>query len=1857
MAYKAGQLLGGIRISKVHENVPLFFERVGMSDPVFIINVWSDNSQQWIECEDDRFIDGLSREQLTEEALSEAIVSAGIGVEDVEDVEDSLQAEEAEEGRESVPEPVKLSEEEQNFIAPIDPWYPTLKEKMDASIAALKLLKDLEADDRLPTKSEKLVLSRYVGFAGDKEVLNSYMGERYERQISESKKAEESGRYFYPSAEVERWGKRHYKNYQAIKAILSDEEFKEAEASVLTSFWTDTTISRKLWEVAEQAGFEGGTIWEPAHGIGNIMSVLPEQYQLNSSIVGHEKNSIAARIAKKLYPQNDIVHGVFQDAEVRDNSVDLVITNVPFSSTAPAGQNTEVKYNLHNYCIAEGLQKLKPGGIMVAITSASTMEKNPEQRNQLASLGVLLGAFRLPNNAFESLSSTEVVSDILVFSKGEQVKRRYPGAFWSTVLPVKVEESERHESVDYNDEVTITEEAFINEYFVKHPGHVLGLHSLRGKMYGNVKNPQYTVQPKKESVAELMDAVLTELPSLSNEVIEANVLSEELDGEYVPAPSNLEQGQFYLDDTSSPLIVDSMEVDRRFRNISAPVPWERTESTTYKFPRGFNATKASKLVCDFVELRDALLESMSADLGGAGDEESQQFRRVLNLKYNTFVESWGYINANPSIYRILSSDFEFYKVCALESVVKNTATGKLDYVAADILNKRTLFPEKKREVKSVRDGLMHSLAKYGTINVGFIAGLLSEDKIGVRRSLLELEDVFLEPISGELVHSMNYLRDDVVSKFSEVEKRIEAQPELEKNRKALEKIQPEKFSYDSISFDLSSNWLDRSLFREFFGRASSRASISYFSQLGRWEVESTSYNFNKEYETDHADGKKILRSALSGVSLRVNVKHSMGNGNTVTKYSPAESKVANRSVERLNADFKEFVAQEDARKVRVENSYNSTFNRTHEAKFDGSFLEFPGLCVYKARDHQADFVARAILDQSGVAGHKVGYGKTLELIMSAMELSRMGIANKPMIVCDNPSYAQFVATAREAYPQARILVSDEVSMNSKNRKVFLNRIMTGSYDFVILPQSHFDLIPVSPSTQMRWMSEELSQLEAAIDAGEGSGGSRHSVRKVQAQKEKMQEKLIALRDKLAKGNDRNTYFEDLGVDFLLIDEIHKYKKSGIVTAFADVKGIDTGRSQRGVNLLMKAGFIQDQRGGRGVIGATGTPITNTMAEAWNVLRLTRPNSLKNYGVTAFDHFITSFCETVTELELNESNNRWRVVERLAKFKNGVPFIRMIREGIDVKMDPIKQVAVPSLVSGQPIMNVVEQTDTVAFKLDMAEWIYNRYESFGSELKEEYSFVPIMLMQAGTSFAIDPRLIDPSLPDQPNSLIDKVVSNALRLYRESADSLGTQAIFADRYNTMSMRALAPLMEMYESNMEQDGPQEIDLGIEYDQGEEPAEEAVSVDGEVELKFNLYDEIKRKCMQGGIPEAEIAIMTNYVKPADRKSLFDRVNSGSVRIVIGSTYNLGTGVNIQQRLVGAHHVDPPRSMTPADLEQRNGRILRQGNRNSEVEVHFYGMKDTAIPGILHRIQRKEKFISQALSGVGVGMEFESPDGGHLEAQKSALISDKRQLRRAELLGEIRDLKQEQEAHVLREGKTKRDLRDAQNFLRGKLASLNDLNPAIKEVVDLVKLDVKDEARVLQVDGKKYIGKKAISEQLKSCIDQWNKVEIPMEESDIKLASIEIDGAKLMVGKLREHAFSREEGRIYFQSIVKGVERERKVSLYNYYYSSVTRLMDAPKVLTKKANETLAEMDESLENAKVQEVQAQERVNRLKEFDAGKLNDAIASLDALEVDMRENPYDRRKKRRNQQKGKTVIDQSDSLRSNSVEQGTKLNLV
>jgi N12 class adenine-specific DNA methylase len=1538
------------------------------------------------------------------------------------------------------------------------------KTKIQANLAAIRLLKTLETEERNATPEEKRALAAYTGWGAFKEAFNDGMADAVESW---------KGRPFYSQqykpAFVTTWEKNYGELHAILKAELSEDEYRAASRSTLNAHYTAAPVIRAMWKMVDRLGFKGGRALEPSAGNGHYIGLQPAGDSADrTQWQAVELDDLSAKMLAKLYPEATVnerlggnegrsMDGLgFERARIPNGSLDLVISNVPFHESGPRKKGFP-NLNLHNFFFAHALDKVKPGGLVAFITSASTMQNNQKQRDFIASKGDLVAAVRMPNNAFKENAGTEVVTDILIFRKPDGTP--FKGQPWRNLVEVgrqtitltqgkdQLADDLRREAKtngtilreylkDGIKAIDVDAPIMVNEYFAANPGNVLGQHSLQGSMY---RGNEYTVTaPSDFDVGEALDRLVSTMPE--------NVM-----------------GQQEAAGTNSALADRS---DRPFSFIERDGKvYEVQDDGTMLEPDWVTNPAMVKTFRSWLRVREAARALIQAEnSAGTEDTDLDPLRKALNLAYDTHVATHGAISKrHANKHSHLYSDPEYPLTAALENekVSIDTKTGKKTYTygKAAIMKQRVVRPiAPPTKAANFAEALQMSLAWRGMINPRFMADLLGVDFEEVMSMADADPGVFLDPGSSNYETAESYLVGNVRRKLDEAEAAAEDDPQFRKNVEALRAVQPEYRGIGSIDAALGERWIPAEVYGAFINEVLQGSdTVEYVPAGNMFRIAGTHLYRNPEFASKKMGSAELLDTLLSLQEPMIYYKDSEGRSH----FDATNTAAAKAAAVKMKRAFAEFVKTSetpltlvpDAEPIpvwkSVEIAYNDTLNNFVTPKQTGEYLQFPGLSedVWRTA-HRRAVIARFLAERRGMMAHGVGSGKTFNQIILAQELRRLGLAKKPLIVVQNSTLGQFAASYLKAYPAAKILVPTERDLQTQNRRKLVSKIATGDYDAVILSHSQFDLISNKPESVKAYMGEKIDELKALIIAEKG--GDKSKVRDLEGMLKRLEDRLSSMLTGLGERQDSTIYFEDLGVDALIVDEAHNYKSVPIVTRMGRVKGVPSGAdSQRAIGMLLKARHVQSKTGGKNVFLATGTPVKNSMAEAYIMMEIMAPDVLRDYKIYNFDDFATSYGEITSSTEISWSGQP-KVESRFAKFKKGRELITMIRTVFDVAMgNETLGLKVPKVKGGAPSLDIVPVTPTIerfnAWVRDLAKG----WSQASGKDKEEFTAVPIMTLQAGIAAALDPRLLAPNAPDHAESKVNMAVREMLRLYKSGTPKKTTQLVFADLRRPFNMDYLERFMTIVRAD-EQALLNSISAETKKEMGLDDTVKHPHPFHEFrgdKSDFDLYEDLKKKLIAGGVKESEILVMDPSMSKAKRTAMFEKVSSGEIRIAIGSTETLGVGVNVQERIVALHHLMPPRDFTPAMHEQRNGRAIRQGNLHhewdEEIEIHQWGTEGSMDSAVYATLGRKQRFITQLLMGEIGSDTFDDPTDPiavNLAEMAARTMGDPDFIRRIEIEKELRDLRLESEAFTSETASRRSRLNSSEMMVRSLPAEIEKL-------------------------------------------------------------------------------------------------------------------------------------------------------------------------------------------------------------------------
>ena len=1321
------------------------------------------------------------------------------------------------------------------------------KQKYARNIEAIRTLFKLEQEHRGATAEEQQVLSQYVGWGG----------------LADA---------FDPSKDS--WAKE----YTELKGLLSEDEYAAARSSTLNAHYTSPTVIRGIYDAVERMGFQSGNILEPSMGVGNFFGMLPDS-MADSRLYGVELDSITGRIAKMLYPQADITVAGFETTDRRD-FYDLAVGNVPFGNYKVNDKAyNKLGFSIHNYFFAKAIDQVRPGGVVAFVTSRYTMDsKDSTARKHMAERADLLGAIRLPNNAFRANAGTDVVSDIIFLQKRDR--------------PADIEP----EWVQLGK----TEDGFaINQYFVDHPEMVLGELTTESTQYGR---EELTVAPIEganlgDQLAEAVQHI--EGQYTAAEVDAPDIAEEETTRRTLPADPEVKNFSY--------TVVDG-EVFYRENSVMTQV--ELSEN-------------AKGRVTGMVELRQIVNDLIDQQLNDFPDEDIQTTQAKLNAAYDAFTAKYGLLNDRKNG-RLFEQDSSYYLLCSLENLDEQ---GQLKSKAT-MFTKRTIRPERTvTSVDTPSEALAVSIGEHGKVDLPYMAELLGTPgdygRITTELSGVIFKDPAADPTDPEAGWQMadEYLSGDVRAKLRMAQFAAETNPEFAVNVEALTKAQPRELEASEIDVRLGATWLDPDIIQKFMTETFQipyylrhAVKVRYSPYTAEWRVEGKTATGRSDiissetYGTSRANAYKILEETLNLKDVRIYDTIEDAEGKPKRVLNKRETMLAQQKQQVIKDAFANWVWQDPQRRIALVRQYNELFNSTRPREYDGSHIKFVGMNPeITLREHQRNAIAHVLYGGNTLLAHEVGAGKTFEMAASAMEAKRLGLCQKSLFVVPNHLTEQWASEFLNLYPNAKLLVARRKDFETANRKKFCARIATGDYDAVIIGHSQFERIPLSFERQERIIQEQIYETLAAINELKAHAGENFSIKQMEKTRKKLETKLEKLRSDERK--DDVITFEQLGVDRLFVDESHFYKNLFLTTKMRNVAGLSTSEAQKSSDMFGKCRYLDEITGGRGVVFATGTPVSNSMTELYTVMRYLQYSTLQQKKLTHFDCWASTFGETTTAIELAPEGTGYRARTRFAKFFNLPELMSMFKEVADIKTSDQLHLPVPEA----KFETVVAKPSEI--QKEMVQELSKRAAEIHSGAVDASVDNMLCVTNDGRKIGLDVRLMNPMLPDDPNSKLNVCVRNVLKIWEEGKDQKLTQLLFCDL-----------------STPKNDG-----------------------------NFNVYEDIRKKLIAAGVPENEIEFIHNADTEAKKAALFSKVRSGDVRVLLGSTAKMGAGTNVQQRLVAVHHLDV--GWKPSDMTQRNGRIIRQGNMNKEVKVFNYVTEGTFDSYLFQTLENKQRFISQIMT------------------------------------------------------------------------------------------------------------------------------------------------------------------------------------------------------------------------------------------------------------------------------------------------------
>ena len=1457
-------------------------------------------------------------------------------------------------------QPAEDKPKAQNFVITNDDFGVAsgAKTRYADNVAAIKTLKEIEAENRTATPEEQEILSKYTGWGAIPQAFD----------INNDKWRTE---------------------YAELRTLLTPEEYAAARKSTMNAHYTSPTVISAIYEGLKNLGFESGKILEPAVGIGNFFGVLPEEMR-NSQLFGVELDSLTGRIAQQLYPEADIQIKGFEQTAFADNSFDIAIGNVPFGDY----KVNDRKYNdnnflIHDYFFAKALDKVRPGGVVAFVTSKGTLDKeNSEVRKYLAQRAELLGAIRLPNNAFKANAGTEVTSDIIFLQKRER--------------PIEI----NPDDVEWLKKAETPDGFSVNNYFVQHPEMVLGTIAEAKHIYGPTENTQVLPIEGADLKQQLSDA----MKNIQGQYRTAEIETAPQNVDEIPAPANSRKYSFYAVDGN----LYYREAEDTMKKVDLP-------------------TDTLNRAIGLIGLRDNVRELLDLQLNnsdGSLNGDIAESRKALNNAYDNFVAKYGNVSDKKNA-KAMQGDDGYNIVSALEiKDEKGKVTGKADIFTHDTVKPKTIAAH----VDTAEEALILSISEKAKVDFEFMSELCGMDKDKLISELTG--QIFRLPQEQEkYVTADEYLTGNIRKKLRELENAPEDM-DVSENRKALEAAMPPRVEAKDISVKLGAHWVDPKYIEDFIKEKFNPnyetrrdMSVQYSAVAGTWKIEDVqaaakkNYYSTQTYGTQRMHAYAILEAILNNRDIQVKdrVKDENGydirdeKGNYVLVINDEETKAARRCANVIKAEFEDWIFRDPDRREALVQKYNEVYNSIRHREYDGSHLSFVGMNRdITLKEHQKNAVARGLYGGNSLLAHAVGAGKTFEMIAIAMEGKRLGLHNKCLFAVPNALTEQMGSDFRKLYPNANILVATQKDFEKENRLQLLGKIAANDWDAVIVGHSQFDRMGLSPERERAYLVAEVNKLRRELEmaAAESGGKKSFTVKQIEKSLASYESKLEKLND--AQVKDGFIDFEQLGFDKIFVDESHMYKNLATATKMHNVSGLGSQGSARAFNLLMKSKYLDEITGGRGLTFASGTPISNSMTELYTLMRYLQAGMLKDLGINHFDEWAADFGEVKTDYELKpESDGKYQLKTRFAKFTNLPELMAIFKEAADIRTADTLDLEKPKAV----VTEVVAKPSKIQKR--SIKSLGKRATKIRNGNVDPRDDNMLKITSDGRKIGLDQRLLNPALPDDPESKVNLCVGNVFDIYSQTADKRSTQCIFCDLstpksetrqdrffiYRPNSSKELGYDIVRKKTGIKKDMDfaeikKHVDKNATEDEDKlrngdiavirRPSDDMTKIISEAAIfengkfnpvnseelleklamspveemppkEFNVYDDIKDKLVAKGVPEKEIAFIHDYDTPEQKQKLFNQMNAGEVRILLGSTAKCGAGMNAQQKMIALHHLDAP--MRPSDMEQRNGRIERQGNENPEVQIFRYVTDKTFDAYLYQMLENKQRFISQVMT------------------------------------------------------------------------------------------------------------------------------------------------------------------------------------------------------------------------------------------------------------------------------------------------------
>ena len=1352
------------------------------------------------------------------------------------------------------------------------------KAKFRANMAAIHLLQELEFEGLQASPEQQEILSRYVGWGGLADAFD---------ESKDNWKAE----------------------FAELYAALSPEEYAAARASTLNAHYTSPTVIRAIYDAVENMGFQTGNILEPSMGVGNFFGMLPESMK-SSRLYGVELDSITGRIAKQLYPKADITVAGFETTDRKD-FFDLAVGNVPFGQYQVSDRAFDkLGFSIHNYFFAKALEQVRPGGVVAFVTSRYTMDaKDSAARKYIAQRADFLGAIRLPNNAFRANAGTDVVSDIIFLQKRDR--------------PIEIEPDWVHTGIWRNPGANADGFA-INQYFIDHPEMVLGRQTSESTQYGR---QDFTVAPiEGADLAEQLSGAIRNIRGTYAEAELPDLGEDETIVETIPADPNVRNFSY--------TVVDGELYYRQNSIMTKP---------------DFNAT-AKERAKGMVELRDCVQKLISQQMDGfISDETIRQTQAELNTLYDGFTAKHGLINSRANALAF-AEDSSYYLLCSLEELDEDKNLKR----KADMFTRRTIRAhEAVTSVDTASEALALSISEKACVDMEYMAQLTGKDEDALASDLRGV--IFRNPENKRWETADEYLSGNVREKLRIAQSAQNLfEGDYAGNVEALQTAQPRDLDASEIEVRLGATWIDPSYIREFMWETfetpfyqQRMIDVTYSAFTAEWNIRNknaVSYSniaAYMTYGTERANAYKILEDTLNLRDVRIyDTKHD-ADGRERRVLNSKETTLAQQKQQAIRDAFRDWIWRDPDRRHTLVARYNELFNSTRPREYDGSHITFAGMNPeIRLREHQLNAVAHVLYGGNTLLAHEVGAGKTFEMVAAAMESKRLGLCHKSLFVVPNHLTEQWSGEFLRLYPSANILVATKKDFEPKNRKKFCARIATGEYDAVIIGHSQFEKIPVSMERQQRLLAEQIFEVEEGLRELKSQRAERFTIKSLERTKRGLEAKLKKLQDSSRK--DDVVTFEQLGVDRLYVDEAHNYKNLFLYTKMRNVAGLSATDAQKSSDMLLKCRYIDEITDSRGVVFATGTPVSNSMTELYTMMRYLQHDAIRGKGLAHFDCWASTFGETQTAIELAPEGTGYRARTRFAKFFNLPELMTLFKEAADIKTSDQLNLPTPTPIYHNEVAQPTE------IQKQMVQELSERAARVHAQLVDPSTDNMLKITSDGRKLGLDQRIINPDLPDDPNSKVNRCVDNIHRIWQDGQADRLTQLVFCDLSTPKTGATGAKAAKTAGGNLDSPELNAVERLIDKETPDEPG-------------FTVYDDIREKLVARGIPREQIAFIHEANTETRKKELFAKVRSGQVRVLMGSTFKMGAGMNVQDRLVALHDLDCP--WRPGDLEQRSGRIIRQGNRNKEVHIYRYVTESTFDAYLWQTVENKQKFISQIMT------------------------------------------------------------------------------------------------------------------------------------------------------------------------------------------------------------------------------------------------------------------------------------------------------